>query len=873
MNALAHYLAARHGCPGHGDSLAALLTALQEAHDNGDTLIHLHTGDEAPEEKKTPPLAGNTATKAPPIAGNAAQKAPPLVGEGLGWGQQTNPPHTAKKNLSTDTAHISEKELKNPSSRLRGAAPHKNTSVFAATRTVSRSDGGGEYPPQPDNTHDTFNSAAAKAPPPVGEGLGRGLEKTSPPTQKNDGDEAQSLTETTLAALAAHNLIGDGSRPTPLVRHGAHLWYYRNYHNEARLAAAIHARLDDLPPPAAATAADPGLRPEQQAAVALARHGRLTLINGGPGTGKTHTLAHLIAAELRAHPARRIALAAPTGKAANRMEESLARATAALPASAQDAIRRATGRARTLHRLLGIGTDGIPQYHAARHLPYDDIIIDEASMLSLELAAALFAATAPATRLILLGDADQLAAVEPGAILHDLSHHPALQTRRITLRDSARFSADSGIGRLAAILGSGGERGARFITALHELAIHDSKAPPPVAMTADTPPSRHDEAPKRNTAPKAPLPPLAGEGWGECAPRSGITADNPPNHSEENLNELAAGGNKAPPPVGEGFGERVGQIAPATEHTKYSTSSDTTFEHNTPPKAPPPPLAGEGWGGGIPRSGMTADNPPSRHDKAPKRDTPPKAPPPPLAGEGWGEGVPRSGIAADNPPNHSAQTPPIHWHPAPDADTYRALLAPYRAYLALLQNPDADPQALLAAYDQYRILCAGHHGALGTIRINAALRLLHQRAHHIDTAHNHYHGLPLMILANDHRRQLYNGDTGICLDSPHGLQLHLPGRDAVPLARLNPANLADAYALTIHKSQGSEYARVALALDAHSERLLSRELLYTGITRSKGALDLYADAATLARAADTPTARTTGLAWHLSRLTDTAHTT
>ena len=207
----------------------------------------------------------------------------------------------------------------------------------------------------------------------------------------------------------------------------------------------------------------------------------------------------------------------------------------------------------------------------------------------------------------------------------------------------------------------------------------------------------------------------------------------------------------------------------------------------------------------------------------------------------------------------------IHWYPTPDADLYRALIAPYRPYLEKLQDAAANPQELLNTYDQYRILCAGHHGALGTRRINAALRLLHQRAHHLDTTHNHYHGLPLMILANDHRQQLYNGDTGICLDSPHGLQLHLPGREPVPLAHLNPANLADAYALTIHKSQGSEYARVALALDAHSERLLSRELLYTGITRSKGALDLYADAATLSHAADTPTQRSTGLAWHLSR--------
>ena len=553
MQELAHYLADRHGCPEHGDSLAALLTALQNAHDNGDTLTILDD--------------------------NAAQKAP---------------------------------------------LPAENS--------------------------------ATEAPPPI--------------------------TAAILATLAAHGLIGDGSQPTPLVRHDDRLWYYRNYRNEARLAAAIHARLatDGQSADAAAPAADPNLRPEQQHAVALARRSRLTLINGGPGTGKTHTLAHLIAAELHEHPARRIALAAPTGKAANRMEESLARATAHLPAAAQDAVRRATGRARTLHRLLGIGTNGIPQYHAARHLPYDDIIIDEASMLPLELAAALFAAIAPDTRLILLGDADQLAAVEPGAILHDLSHHPALQAHRITLHESARFTAKSGIGQLAAILSSGETRGARFIAAL-----------------------------------------------------------------------------------------------------------------------------------------------------------------------------------ADHPDPH------IHWQPTPSADTYRDLLAPYGDYLALLQNPAADPQTLLAAYDQYRILCAGHHGALGTARINAALRLLHQRAHHLDTTHNHYHGLPLMILANDHRQQLYNGDTGICLDSPHGLQLHLPDREPVPLARLNPANLADAYALTIHKSQGSEYARVALALDAHSERLLSRELLYTGITRSKGALDLYADAATLSHAADTPTQRSTGLAWHLSR--------
>ena len=517
-------------------------------------------------------------------------------------------------------------------------------------------------------------------------------------------------------ALATTPLLADDDRTAPLTRRGDRLWINRTYQQEARLAAMIRARLGDTAPPAATntTPAD-GLREEQQAAIRLAQTRRLTLINGGPGTGKTYTIARLIRAEQDAAADIRIALAAPTGKAAKRMEESLAAAgISGLPA-------------QTLHRLLGIDNNGEAQYHASRPLPHDIIIIDEASMLSLELAHALIAATAADTRLILLGDADQLAAVEPGAILHDLSHHPALQAHRITLHESARFTADSGIGRLAAILGSGETRGARLVAALE-------------TMTADSPLSRRDKA----------------------------------------------------------------------------------QQHDTPQETPHPPLVGEGWGGGVAHSGMTTTK-----------------------------------------TNHRAQTPAIHWQPTPSADTYRDLLAPYGDYLALLQNPAADPQTLLAAYDQYRILCAGHHGALGTARINAALRLLHQRTHHLDTTHNHYHGLPLMILANDHRQQLYNGDTGICLDSPHGLQLHLPNHAPVPLARLNRASLADAYALSIHKSQGSEYPHIALTLDDHAERLLSRELLYTGITRSKGRLDLYASETALRTAADTPTRRNTGLAWHL----------
>ena len=141
---------------------------------------------------------------------------------------------------------------------------------------------------------------------------------------------------------------------------------------------------------------------------------------------------------------------------------------------------------------------------------------------------------------------------------------------------------------------------------------------------------------------------------------------------------------------------------------------------------------------------------------------------PPVTDKNAGHKKPRS----QNPGEKT-----IHWYPTPDADLYRALIAPYQPYLEKLQDAGANPQELLNTYDQYRILCAGHHGALGTRRINAALRQLHQRAQGADTSLAYYHGLPLMILENDHRQQLYNGDTGICLEDDNGLQLHLPGHE------------------------------------------------------------------------------------------------
>ena len=167
----------------------------------------------------------------------------------------------------------------------------------------------------------------------------------------------------------------------------------------------------------------------QRLACALALRGRLTIITGGPGTGKTYTAARLLAllwgTSAQPHDLR-VALAAPTGKAAARLKQSIDHALLELqPLVAPDldlpALVERTGAARTLHSLLG-SQPGTRQWRHQRHHPLevDVLIVDEASMVHLEMMAALLEALPPTARLIVLGDKDQLASVEAGAVLGDL---------------------------------------------------------------------------------------------------------------------------------------------------------------------------------------------------------------------------------------------------------------------------------------------------------------------------------------------------------------------------------------------------------------------------------------------------------------------
>lgn len=241
------------------------------------------------------------------------------------------------------------------------------------------------------------------------------------------------------------------------------LVYLDRYHREEVQVADALARRAELPPVEVdVPRLEAGLTrvfvgetwQEQRDAVRAAAARRTSILVGGPGTGKTSTVAGLLAllVEQSEGVTRRptIALAAPTGKAAARLRESVLESVAGFEQADRD--RVGTVEAVTLHRLLGWRRDSSTRFLHDRTnpLPHDVVVVDEASMLSLTMTARLLDALRPSARLVLVGDPDQLASVEAGAVLADLvagyEEHPASPVTR--LLTSRRFG--SRIGRLAA---------------------------------------------------------------------------------------------------------------------------------------------------------------------------------------------------------------------------------------------------------------------------------------------------------------------------------------------------------------------------------------------------------------------------------------
>lgn len=299
--------------------------------------------------------------------------------------------------------------------------------------------------------------------------------------------------------LLASPAVSDGSRPTPLVLDNQRLYLQRIWRDECAVAQFFNRARPPVDGDEASIAAmlaryfpgDAAVIDWQKIAAAVAITHPVALISGGPGTGKTSTVAKLLAALLQLSDGRRLRMlmAAPTGKAAARLSESLGLALQRLGLD-EEQKQRLPREAITLHRLLGAQPNSQRmRHHRGNPLHVDILIIDEASMVDLPMMANVIAALPPQARVIFLGDRCQLSSVEAGAVLGDIcqfaeaGYCPArrAQLARLTgctlpaggdgngygvadslclLRKSYRFDEGSGIGRLANAINAGDGKGA-----------------------------------------------------------------------------------------------------------------------------------------------------------------------------------------------------------------------------------------------------------------------------------------------------------------------------------------------------------------------------------------------------------------------------
>ena len=283
-----------------------------------------------------------------------------------------------------------------------------------------------------------------------------------------------------LAHCAAVTDGSDGSSPAPLVLRGTRLQSWRLDQAEVRVAAKLRelaneknecadvpganapngpAGPDNTDDPGDITQLFPDPQSAQRRAAVLGLRRALALVTGGPGTGKTTTAARLLALLANRDTGIRVALAAPTGKAAARLGEAIGQAARELDeqlAGVRPRLERVAFQARTLHRLLGWNpwTDRC-RFHAANPLPYDVVVVDEASMLDLVLWDRLLSALGRGTRLVVLGDHRQLESVQPGRVLAEMiaaADGGALDACHVELDHNYRFESHPGIGRLAAAI-------------------------------------------------------------------------------------------------------------------------------------------------------------------------------------------------------------------------------------------------------------------------------------------------------------------------------------------------------------------------------------------------------------------------------------
>ena len=475
----------------------------------------------------------------------------------------------------------------------------------------------------------------------------------------------------------------------------------------------------------------------QRVAAAAAVLRRWVVIAGGPGTGKTTTVARVLALldaqRLAAGGGPSlVALAAPTGRAAARLQESVHVEAGQLPIDAGTRQRLLGLAGVTLHRLLGwTPTQTRFRHNRLNRLPHDVIVVDETSMVSLSLMARLVEAVRPDARLVLVGDPEQLASVEAGAVLGDLVG-PAI--RGLRMREASR----------------------RVLSRAADQEVVASE------------------------------PHLLGGSGAESGAGSG-----------------AGSGSGSATPVGDGIVviRRVhrygGDIARLAEAIQRGDADETITV-------------------------LSAGGP----------------------GVGW--------VSLDISGGAEVSAGAAGLGEAKAA----AVAAGRRVVEAARAGRAAEAIEALGAF---RLLCAHRRGPAGAATWVA--RVEGWLGAEIGSVRGWYVGRPVLVTANDYSLRLFNGDTGVAVAAEGG-RMVAAFQQGDQIIEVSPSRLATvdtAYAMTIHKAQGSQFGSVAVLLPAPESPILTRELLYTAVTRARTRVIVVGTEEAIRVAVGRPIARSSGL--------------
>ncbi len=471
------------------------------------------------------------------------------------------------------------------------------------------------------------------------------------------------------------------------------------------------------------------LNADQKRAVAMAFLGNLLVVSGGPGTGKTSIIFTLLRCLLRLRiDPDRVRLAAPTGRAAQRITDFLRSGLASLARQAPADAPLANVSASTVHRLLGYSSArGTFEFDQTNPVPADVVIVDEVSMVDVELMLRLLAAVEADAKIILLGDKDQLPSVEAGAVLANLLPADAAETYSLPFLD-----AMSALG---------------LLPPSSQIENRKSKITNHIVLL------RHNYRSQRHIQDVS-----AAVNAGNCA----IVDELPVHHLKP--------------------------IRPGAASLRWPKLADL--------KIP---------GGDVP-GGVWLIDP---------------------AVQSW-----RQTLRAWATDHYLSSA----------AGGYAALVERCKRIRSEDILSSAELTQLGGLLNRFRVLTLVREGRFGSAGVNEYLAEI--LAPRLDRGwrSRFFAGALVMVTTNDHVRQIYNGDVGIVLrDDSGGYRAFFPRGGsflAYPLDALPQHELA--FAITVHKAQGSEYQQVLLALgEDPAQPLLTREIIYTAITRAKDLAAIY----------------------------------